>query len=113
MHTLVLPANPLSEILSRCFCCLRVAEWVKLCAWPSASTPGVCWTAALLFGGAEDRCLSPISAQTKPAPLDGEWVPFAGESALGRFEQAVNVHPGVRQHVIAIVTVGCRRSLRI
>jgi hypothetical protein len=40
--------------------------------------PGVCWTAALLFGGAKDRCLSPISAQTEPAPLDGEWVPFAG-----------------------------------
>jgi hypothetical protein len=36
----------------------------------------------------KDRCLSPISAQTEPAPLDGEWIPFAGESALGRFEQA-------------------------
>jgi hypothetical protein len=74
---------------------------------------GVCWTAALLFGGAKDRCLSPISAQTEPAPLDGAWIPFAVESALGRFEQVVNVHPGVRQHVIAIVTVDCRCLLRI
>jgi len=70
--------------------CGRMGEALRLAI---GLDPG--WTAALLFGGAKDRYLSPISAQTEPAPLDGEWITFAGESALGRFEQAVNVHPGV------------------
>jgi hypothetical protein len=74
MHTLVLPANPLSQISFSMFLLPAYCRMGEALLLAIGLDHGVCWTAALLFGGAKDRCLSPISAQTEPAPLDGEWI---------------------------------------